>query len=363
MVVTLRQIAEKRKITYRAIKKRRDSEAWPPEGKRLVNHKKAEVFHINSLPEDLLELFDSCSQHELGIEAEIYSSAPVWARAKADKYLSVLRATEGLRGNALKLFIAEWNMKHPEFKTSYPRVLEARKAYREQGISGLLAGYGRSAGNSIVRDEWFRYFKTAYLVEGAPSLRSCWLRTLGYAKELDSDITVSSFPSPITFLRKLEREVPKASIFMARYGREAWNRKHGTYIDRDYTNLRPGECLVSDHAQVDVAVLMPSGKVSFPWITAWRDFKSGKWLGWLHHPEAPNSDHVFQSFYHSVRRYGLPTDVYIDNGKDYRCRDFAGGRKNHRVSIDDTKAVSMLGLLNITPRFSLPRNAQAALVK
>jgi len=363
MVVTLREIAEKRNITYRAVKKRRDTEEWPSEGKRLVNHKEAEVFHINSLPEDLRGLFSSCCQHELGLEAEIYSRAPEWARRKADKYLSVLRATEGLRGSALMQFIAEWNMKHPDFKASYPRVLEARKAYMEQGISGLLAGYGRSAGKSIISDEWFRYFKAAYLVEGAPSLRSCWLRTLGYAKELDSDITVSVFPSPITFLRRLERGVPRDAIFMARHGREAWNRKYGTYIDRDYTNLRPGECLVSDHAQVDVAVLLPSGKVSFPWITAWRDFKSGKWLGWLHHTEAPNSDHVFQSFYHSVRKYGLPTDVYIDNGKDYRCRDFAGGRKSHRVSVNDSKAVSMLGLLDITPRFSLPRNAQAKAIE
>jgi len=182
MVVTLREIAEKRKITYRAVKKRRDTEEWPSEGKRLVNHKKTEGFHVNSLPDDLRELFSSNCQHELGLEAEIYSRAPEWARRKADKYLSVLRATEGLRGSGLKRFIAEWNMKHPEFKTSYPRVLEARKAYREQGISGLLARYGSSAGKSIVRDEWFLYFKAAYLVEGAPSLRSCWLRTLGYGQ-------------------------------------------------------------------------------------------------------------------------------------------------------------------------------------
>ncbi len=363
MVVTLKQIAERKRITYRAVKKRRDKESWHPEGKRLINHKEAEVFNINSLPLDLKELFSTNFQTEIELEAEIYSSAPVWARNKADKYIKVLRASEGLKGNALKRFISEWNIAHHELKTSYPRVVDSRRIYGEQGVSGLLAQYGKSAGKSIVKDEWFKYFKAAYLIEGAPSLRSCWVKTMGFASGLDSETTVKNFPSSKTFLRRLEKEIPKNAIYFARYGREAWNRKYGTYIDRDYTNLKPGECLVSDHAQVDVAVLLPSGKVCFPWVTAWRDFKSGKWLGWLHHYEAPNSDHVFQSFYFAVRKYGLPLDVQMDNGKDYRCRDFAGGRRHHRVSIDENKTATMLSLLKITPRFSLPRNAQAKAIE
>jgi hypothetical protein len=363
MVATLRQIAERKRVSYRAIKKRRDREVWTPAGKARVNHKEAEVFHVDALPSDLRDLFDSPTGTDLEIEVELYTRAPAWARKKADKYLRVLKASAGLRGDALRQFISTWNITHPEISTSYPRVIDARRIYRGEGISGLLSHHGKSAGQSIVRDDWFAYFKAAYLTEGAPSLRSCWLRTLGYAKGLDSSITAASFPSPRTFLRRLERDTPKNAIYLARHGREAWNRKYGTYIDRDYANLKPGECLVSDHAQVDVAVLLPSGKVCFPWVTAWRDFKSGKWLGWHHHSEPPNSDHIFQSFHRAVRDYGLPTDAYMDNGRDYRCRDFAGGRSHHRLSIDESRATTMLGLLGITPRFSLPRNAQAKTIE
>lgn len=298
------------------------------------------------------------------IEMEVYSSASEWARKKADKYLPIIKATQGMKGAELMEYIRAWNHKHPDFKTSYQRTVDARNKYREQGIAGLLAQYGKSAGKTAVKDEWFEYFKEAYFTEGAPSLKSCWIRTLGYAKHIEPKINPENFPSPMSFLRRLEREIPEEAIFMARHGREAWNRKYGNYIERDYSNVRAGQCGVSDHAQVDVAVVNPkTGKPCFPWITAWRCFKSGKWLGWLHHPEPPNSDHVFQSFYYAISECGLFEDVYIDNGKDYRCRDFAGGRQYHKLTIDTGKATSMLALLGVTPHFSLPYNAQSKTIE
>ncbi len=315
--------------------------------------------------QELIRELEPVALVEEDVEAELYARAPEWARRKADKYLMILKATEGLKGEELMSFINEWNQKHPDFKTSYQRVMDARKRYKEQGIAGLLAQYGKRAGKTKIKDEWFEYFKACYLKEGAPSLKSCWLRTLGYAKGQDSSIEVEGFPSAMTFLRRLEREVPEDAIYLARYGREAWNRRYNNYIERDYSIIKAGECWVSDHAQVDVAVINPkTGKPAFPWITAWQDFKTGKWLGWVHHIEAPNSDHVFQSFYDAASKHGLPEDVYIDNGKDYRCRDFAGGRRHHKVKVSQSdKRVSTLMLLKVTPHFSLPYNAQAKTIE
>lgn len=310
---------------------------------------------------EIVREFDTEAFIEEDVEAEIYARAPEWARKKADKYLRIIKATEGLKGRELINYINEWNQRYPEFKTSYQRVVDARKRYREEGIAGLLARYGNRAGETKVHDEWFEYFKACYLKEGALSLKSCWLRTLGYARSKDNSIEVGKFPNPVSFLRRLKRELPKDAIYLARYGREAWNRKYGNYIERDFSNVKAGECWVSDHAQVDVAVIDPkTGKPAFPWITAFADYKSGKWLGWIHHIEAPNSDHVFQSFYDAALKHGLPKDVYIDNGKDYRCRDFAGGRRRHKVVVNEADGrVTTLALLKIRVHFSLPYNAQA----
>ena len=73
----------------------------------------------------------------------------------------------------------------------------------------------------------------------------------------------------------------------------------------------------------DVAVDF-NGTTYFPWVTVFRDVKTSKWLGWFLHLDTPNSDHIFQTFYYAVQKFGILNDVYLDNGKDYRCKDFAG---------------------------------------
>jgi hypothetical protein len=149
-------------------------------------------------------------------------------------------------------------------------------------------------------------------------------------------------------------------VYQARYGHGAWYRKFASFIDRDYSNIGVGEVWVSDHAQIDV-LAGEDGKHKAPWFTAWRDVKSGKMLGWNLHLEAPNSDHIFEAFFEAAVKHGLPKHVLIDNGKDYRCKDFAGGRaflKKHKVIIDEAKTRPMLDLLGIDVHFALPYNAQ-----
>jgi len=54
--------------------------------------------------------------------------------------------------------------------------------------------------------------------------------TIGYAKEtLGMDI--ADFPSLSSFKRRLSKELPQQTIYIARHGEAAWNRKYGMYID------------------------------------------------------------------------------------------------------------------------------------
>jgi hypothetical protein len=67
---------------------------------------------------------------------------------------------------------------------------------------------------------------------------------------------------------------------------------------------------------------------------------------------------MFQSFYYSADEYGIPSDVIIDNGRDFRAKDFAGGRKIIKVDSDIVKTTSMLDELKVKVHFALPYNAQ-----
>ena len=202
------------------------------------------------------------------------------------------------------------------------------------------------------------YFKSLYLKEGAPSGFTCWLMTFGKFSE-----NKKTFPHCQTFLYQLNRQIPEDAIYLARHGERAWNRKYGMYIERDYSHIKSGECFVSDHAQIDVAVFDLNDKPHFPWVTAWRDLKSGKWVSWLVHIEPPNSDHIFQSFYYALKDFGVPKHIYIDNGKDYRSKDFAGGRRAGKVMVEEKKTRTVCELLGITPHFSLPYNPQSKTIE
>jgi len=324
---------------------------------KIVKSGKRADYYISfsSLPKIYQDKFINNSEDEI---RSSFSDVPEWARVQSDKYLPILKECEDLKGTALKGYIEKYNKEHQDKATSYPMVIKMRRRYLQEGINGLLAKYGTNSNKSTVRDEDFEYFKNLYLKEGAPSLRSCWDSTFGHALRNNPEVSRTTFPSFMAFKRKLERNVPKQSILLARYGQSAWNRKYGGYIERDYSNITCGKVWVSDHAQIDVACMTSDGNVVFPWVTAWRDYKSGKWLGWYLQTGNPNSDHIFQTFYYAADEYGLPEDVIIDNGKDYRCKDFAGGRRVIKIETNKSRTTSMLDELNVEVHFALPYNAQ-----
>lgn len=281
----------------------------------------------------------------------LYNKAPNFAKAKADKYMMILTYSKGINGQDLKEFVKTWNEQNPDLRTSYPCIMQARKDYEVNGIAGLIGGYGKNKGKTKIKRDWLEYFKAIYLNEGNTTAYTAWVYTLGYAVEKDG-ISKEEFPHQTSFLRKIQAEVPEQSIYLARNGEAKWNRKYANYIERDYSEIAAGSCWVSDHAQLDVMVVCEDGRLRCPWITAWVDFKTNKWLGWLLHYESPNSDHIFQSFYYAANLFGIPYDIYIDNGKDYRAKDFAGGRNNDEAN-------AMITKLGIMPHFALPYNAQA----
>jgi putative transposase len=286
---------------------------------------------------------------------EEYSNAPLWAKKQADKYIELFRLTDDLSYKEKLAFLNEWNYKNPNKKCSYVRLMEAKRQYLAGGIEALLSKHGHKNIGSKIDDNIFKYFKDVYLREGAPSARTSWQITLGYAMKQGIKV-LPNFPAYSSFIRRLKKEVPEQAIYLARYGESAWNKKYACYISRDYSNVLAGSFWVSDHAQIDVAVNF-NGNVCFPWVTVFRDVKTSKWLGWFLHAESPNSDHIFQTFYYAVLEYGLPADVYIDNGKDYRCKDFAGGRGT-LVKHTSDKENSLLKNLGINVHFAQPYNGQ-----
>ena len=324
----------------------------------IEGRKKNYEILLSSLPIKYIQKYNSYLQPVAveGKSLEDYSNAPKWMRAKAEKYLELFDLTKNMTYQEKVDFLADWSAKYPEKHTTYPSLSLALRKYNQGGITALLSNYGvHRRGISKLDDNCFEYFKSIYLREGAPSAETSWNITFGFAKQ--QGINLENFPTSKTFIRRLRAEVPEQAIFMARHGDASWNKKYANYVPRDYSELNAGVCWVSDHAQIDVAVSF-NGTVCFPWVTVFRDAKTSKWLGWFLHADSPNSDHIFQAFYYGVLNFGIPEDVYLDNGKDYRCKDFAGGRTRVIKVKHKNNGGSLIQNLGINIHFALPYNAQ-----
>jgi len=293
--------------------------------------------------------------------AEAYAEASKYNRAVCDRRTAILAECAGLTGAALEEFVACKKKENPSEKISVQTICRWRKKQANYASNELLGQYGKRRGLSAVPDEPFYYFKRLYMTQGRASAQSCYRSTMGWAKKNGYDI--DTMPKLGAFMLRLKNEIPKDAIYASRHGLAAANRKYGDFIVRNYDNVLSGEVWVSDHVQLDVAVWHTyegRKKVVFPWITVMRDFKSGYWVGWYLHAESPNSDHIFTAFRRAAIAHGIPAGLYLDNGKDYRCRDFAGGRITKiKVALDRLKATSMCGQLGINVRYAIPYNAQS----
>ena len=302
------------------------------------------------------------AQEELQANAT-YQKAPDWQKSEVDRRVYIVESTKGLSQKEAMVWVDEYNLRNADrpCKCSLSTLNRWRKLYKEGGKNALMTGYGKRKGQSIIEDDVFSVFYSVYAKEGKVSTKTAWIIARGYYTEHYE----GECPSLSTFEYRLKHDpnISEQEIYFNRHGASAYNRKYGYYIERDLSKLIAGQCAVGDHMQFDLMVRMPDGKVVRPWLTAWIDMKSRRFLGWCSHPEAPNSSHIFQSFYHMADRCGLPEVLYLDNGRDYRSKDFAGGRR--RYSDEDKERITscLTGDLGIEVTFALPRNAQAKVIE
>ena len=159
------------------------------------NNKNQYYIHFDSIPQNAKRKVIG----EVDSDIQYYSEAPAWAKLQADKYMHLLKQTENLKGSELREFIETWNKQKDNSETSYTSIMRMRQRYAKHGINGLLAKYGTNATKSKVQDEFYNYFKTLYLKQGGPSIRSCWENTLGFALRT-TNVLRADFPSPKAFI-------------------------------------------------------------------------------------------------------------------------------------------------------------------
>lgn len=281
-------------------------------------------------------------------DMEAYLRAPDWQKQFINRWNWILAQTANMKKKEIMYWIAQTGE-----KVSYRSILRMRQRVQDDGIKGLFSAYGKKKNRSIVPQQLFEVFKNAYLQPNAPTLNSAYQAVLDYTKENSPELLNKKFPSKPTFLYRLNREFSYSAIYLARYGEKAWKRKFAYDMNQNSDKLDSGSVAICDYSQLDFIVRFPDGSSSRPWITAWIDSKSGKFLSWYLHKDPPNLESVFQAFHTMALNYGIPQYLYVNNQK--YCKAKKDNSTNYiKISLDEKYAATLWANIGVEVHFQLP---------
>lgn len=219
--------------------------------------------------------------------------------------------------------------------------------------AALIPGYaGRTAIAGCSVEAW-DYFKADYLRLEKPASTACYDRLKRAAAQHGWRV-----PSLATLERRMQREMSRAAIVLAREGSEALKRSYPAQ-ERDRSVLSALEAVNADGHKFDVFVKWPDGKIERPVMVAWQDIYSGKLLAYrVDHTE--NTDAVRLSFGEVVERYGIPSHSYLDNGRAFASKWMTGGIPNrYRFKVREEEPAGILTMLGVEVHWATPYHGQA----
>ncbi len=337
------------------------------------NGRKVVKINVRSLPKEACDRYIAgClpelssvtrPKEDLDLLSRAYDRSCGRSKKNYDKWTLILLKCEGITGTKeLGRFVDDWNKAHPEMKTSIKSIYRQRVAVDDCGKIALINH--RETMKSTVSDAMFEDFKTAYLTANKLSVYSSWMISLGKAMKRGEVADESEFPSKSAFVRRLKREFAPGIIYFAREGKKKFYDNMGYHIRRDYSDVKAGRVWVGDTRTWDVFVKVPGQeKPATCYITYFIDMLTYMPMGWHLHIDSPGTENTLRAIRNGIERYGIPEELLVDNGREYRNRDFSGQSRGNKIVEDEQYAESLASRLNIKMHFAIARNARAKIIE
>lgn len=158
--------------------------------------------------EDFVKFTEINTPNIKNLTSQELEEIPEYNRKKRDKYLHLLKITNGLHGKKLMEFIDEYNRLNPSNRTSYANLIRKRNAYVRYGDVALISKFGTPRKSYYPdMEEYYAIFKKFYLSNYGVSIRKSRENT---AKIFQ--IPLEKFPSVMTFRRRLRKDFSSEEI-------------------------------------------------------------------------------------------------------------------------------------------------------
>ncbi len=327
--LSTKEAAELLEITPRSIRRKISDGEFIVDTRK--NDKNREVYYIaySSLPTLAKRKYqrERRKQANVNIETTI-AGLKDWQREHVTERLQIVKGWEALaeqKETSKAAIVDEYLEMVKEKKLSKTTLYRWLATLDKSGPAGLAPRWNN--GREKFADDSFapeakNFIHDAYLRLSQPTMKDVYRKLRARASRYGWNI-----PGYETVREYRHLKIPKDVDMLERHGRKMYDDRAVPDTIRDVTCLAPYELIEGDHHQMDCACLMPDGKVIFPWLTAWRDPATGKVMSWALVSQ-PSSDSINYILRKMILKYGLPGEVFIDNGKDYKARRFMGTKKD-----------------------------------
>ena len=258
-------------------------------------------------------------------------------------------------------FVQKWNQEHDK-KISVRTLNRKREQYRENGIVGLADFRGTNAskrGSQIPEVVW-ALFLNWWLDEAKPNVSTVY-RNVSYFVEMNLPELYEQLPTYATFYNNTKK-LPVAVVKFFREGNKAFEDDCIPFLRRMYNDIDSNDVWSADYHTLDILVKDDvTGKLIRPHASVWIDVRSRKILSVVL-CENSNSDGVISAFKKAAVKYGLPKQVYLDNGREYLVSDF-GGRGRRKTDENAEYGLTILERCGVKMYNAQVRNGKSKVIE
>lgn len=256
-------------------------------------------------------------------------------------------------------FVALCSLEYPDRDISIDILYRKWKAVRNDDLKGLVDKRGKwRKGASAIDETIWQAFLYYYLDESQHEYTKMWAREK--RPELYADI-----PSYSAFYRRLNNELPEGVKVLGREGHKAFNDRCAPHIRRIYEDIASNEWWIADNHTFDVMVRDKDGKLHRPYLTAFLDARSGIFTGY-HITYNPCSEATLVALRKGILEYGIPDNIYVDNGREFLTFDIGGLGHRKKKPKDGKERFEPPGVfkrLGIEMTNAIVRNAKAKIIE
>lgn len=264
--------------------------------------------------------------------------------------------------NATEKFIELQKVANPEINISKGILYRKKAALKADDLAGLIDNRGSwKKGTSTIPDVAWECFMSFYLDEAQHPIKACYEYTEMWLKQEAPELL--PLPAYSAFYRKVQNDIPKPLEIMGREGMKAFRDRCAPYIRRTYEGMVSNEWWIADNHTFDVQTKGADGAVHRLYLTAFFDARSGIFTG-CYVTSAPSSQATLIALRKGIMKYGIPDNIYVDNGREFLTFDVGGlGHRTKKSQKGKFTPPPVFERLGIKMTNALVRNAKAKIIE